>query len=245
MKKNPSKIYIGIPSGNLTTASINGGLALLVSQLEKEDQYEITYDIFQGRPVYLSRNNLVKRFLETECEYILMVDDDILPPYDILEMTKHAVDIVAGLCYGYNSIMGVYPVAYKKAENGCFRGGTDLIGWNSEVENKGLTQVDLVGSGCILIHRKVFNKIDKPYFKFVFNDELTEVITGEDIDFCTRAIDAGFKVYVDTDKVCSHFKSIDLKEIMKWANQYDDRKKQIRTGLDRLKQHLLDSDNSH
>ncbi len=228
MKENPTKIFVAVPSRDVHTKQIDGELAGLIFNMQNEKEYEIEYEIFGGQPVELARNNLVKRFLETDCEYILMVDDDIVPPRDILDMARHGKDIVAGLCYAFNPRTGIFPVAYEKVEKGHFRGNLDLIGRDSEVENKGLKKVYLVGSGCILISRRVFDRIEEPYFRFIYNDEVTKIEDSEDFDFCRRAVSAGFEVYIDTDRVCGHKKSVDLKAMMKWATAFSEEKSMIK-----------------
>jgi GT2 family glycosyltransferase len=62
-------------------------------------------------------------------------------------------------------------------------------------ENK-LVSVDATGMHCILIRREVFEKIERPYF---FYDS-----TSEDMNFCKKAIKAGFEILVDTGITCGH-----------------------------------------
>lgn len=62
----------------------------------------------------------------------------------------------------------------------------------------------------MLIKREVFEKLSVPYFQFVSNENNTEHIRSEDIDFCDRAKEAGFQIFADTDVVCGHDKSVML-----------------------------------
>ena len=215
MNEQLKKIYIGIPSRELHSSNINGKLFRLILQLQTDSRYDITTKILAAQPVERSRNLLVELFLKSDCEYLLMIDDDIVPPDNIMELVEHDKDVVAGLCYACNSYSGIFPVAYQKTDKGMFRGSYNLIGTGNDTENKGLLKVDLVGSGCIMIHRHVFARLDKPYFKFIFNDDLTQIEESEDFDFCNRVIEAGMEVYVDTDRACGHLKAVDLKEILK------------------------------
>lgn len=223
-----TKIFVAIPSRDVHTKQIDGDLAELIFEMQKEKGFEIEYEIFGGQPVELARNNLVKQFLQTDCEYILMVDDDIVPPRDILDMARRGKDIVAGLCYAFNPGMGIFPVAFEKEEKGYYRDNLAVIGRDSEVENKGIKKVELVGTGCILISRRVFAKMEEPYFRFIYNDEVTKAEDSEDFNFCARAISAGFEVYVDTDRVCGHKKSVDLKAMMEWATAFSNEKSMIK-----------------
>lgn len=215
MESNLEKIYIGIPSRELHSTHINGKLVQLLMDWQTDSRYQVTVKILAAQPVERARNNLVQQFLASDCDYLLMIDDDITPPENILQLAVHGKDVVAGLCYACNSSLGIFPVAYQKAENGVFRGGYKLIGTDIDAENQGLLQVELVGSGCIMIHRRVFARMDQPYFKFTFNEDLTQIEESEDFDFCNRVIAAGMQVYVDTDRVCGHLKAVDLREVLR------------------------------
>jgi len=48
----------------------------------------------------------------------------------------------------------------------------------------------------LLVKTRVFGKLDKPYFRF---GKL-----GEDFDFCQRAVNAGFDIWVDQDVPVGH-----------------------------------------
>ncbi|GAG88137.1 unnamed protein product [marine sediment metagenome] len=62
-----------------------------------------------------------------------------------------------------------------------------------------LLEVDGVGAGCLLVHRRVFEAIDPPWFKY--SDGKT---VGEDFDFCRKVQEAGFKIYCDPGVLCGH-----------------------------------------
>lgn len=228
MEQNEKKIYIGIPSRQLHSSNINGKLVQLLLGWQTDSRYQVTTKIVAAQPVERARNVIVQQFLESDCNYLLMIDDDITPPDTILEMAEHDKDVVAGLCYACNSHSGIFPVAYQKTENGVFRGGFDLIGIGADAENQGLLKVELVGSGCIMIHRRVFARIDQPYFKFLYNDDLTQIVESEDFDFCNRVIAAGMGVYVDTDRVCGHLKAVDLREVIRSTTVHCQQRQQLK-----------------
>ncbi len=62
-----------------------------------------------------------------------------------------------------------------------------------------LIECDGVGGGCLLIHKRVFDAIEKPYFKCNPN-----TFIGEDFYFCRKAREAGFKIYLDPSIMCGH-----------------------------------------
>ncbi len=60
-----------------------------------------------------------------------------------------------------------------------------------------LLEIDICGSGCLLIHRTALEKI-----KFRYN--LEEGPGVDDVFFCKDAKEAGFKIYADTAVKCQH-----------------------------------------
>jgi GT2 family glycosyltransferase len=62
---------------------------------------------------------------------------------------------------------------------------------------KGLIEIQGVGMACTLIKRKVLETVQKPYF-------FPEPNIGEDLSFCIRAREAGYKIYCDTNLICGH-----------------------------------------
>lgn len=63
--------------------------------------------------------------------------------------------------------------------------------------------VQLTGTGAMIIHREVFEKLGKPYFRTdtKYGDDLKPIkmnteYGGQDIDFCIRAHNAGYPVHL-------------------------------------------------
>ena len=57
---------------------------------------------------------------------------------------------------------------------------------------------------CTLIKREVLENMPQPWF-FPTNN-------GEDLSFCKRATDAGYKIYCDTELICGHVGSYTVSE---------------------------------
>lgn len=155
--------------------------------------------------VSFARNNIVKRFLELpdEVEYLLMLDDDIVvDPFTIERLTILKQDIVSAVYY--KKAHPFEPVAYLKSTQPTPRptdfnlfGETDVNYHPIDVPyDKGLLRVDAVGAGCLMVHRRVFEALDAPWFKFEGS--------GEDLYFCRKATDAGFKIALDTSLHLGH-----------------------------------------
>ena len=70
----------------------------------------------------------------------------------------------------------------------------------SDLEGK-VTQVDAVGMGCCLIDTRIFNALEFPWFRY--GERMEE--PPEDLYFCERARELGFKVWVHGEVVFDHW----------------------------------------
>lgn len=87
------KIFIGIPN----MFSVNVELVVKMFQWVNNPQYSIWFRFAtELRHADVARNRLVQEFLKTECEYLLMIDDDVAPHPELLKMAEFNKDIIGG-----------------------------------------------------------------------------------------------------------------------------------------------------
>jgi hypothetical protein len=161
-----------------------------------------------GCTIARKRNVIVEHFLAVaENTHLLFLDSDMLPPADVVErLAAHDQDVVAALCFGR---WAPYP---PMAGRGTAKKFTYLAGWDPA---RPLIPVDWVGTGCVLIKRRVFEKLPAPWFV------ATDVGLGSDSYFCEKARGKGFGVFVDVATVAGHIgaQSVDLNYKTKpWLN---------------------------
>jgi len=138
--------------------------------------------------VYIARETAAKTFLEGNYDALLFVDSDMVCPIDMLvRLIEADKDIVSGLAF--QRFPPYEPCIFKK----CDREGTEF--WLDYP--KGLIEIQGVGMACTLIKRKVFEAVPQPWF-------FPEPNIGEDLAFCIRAREAGYKIYCDTNLICGH-----------------------------------------
>lgn len=138
--------------------------------------------------VYAAREQAAKYLLESGCDSLLFIDSDMVVPMDLVPRLIEAdKDIVSGLAF--KRVPGYEPCIFKK----CDREGTEFY----LDYPKGLIEVQGVGMACTLIKRKVFEILQTPYFFPMPN-------IGEDLAFCVRAREAGFRIFCDTELICGH-----------------------------------------
>lgn len=144
-----------------------------------------------------SRNIIRKKVLEENYDYFLSLEQDVIPPKDVIErLLKHQKDIVSGVYYTIYKINGkkvTRPLLWAAVDNDQemrFMGTEAKEG----LTNPKLVEIKASGLGCILISRKVLEKIEFKSTKDTFDD----------IPFCLDAAKTGFKLYADTGVHCKH-----------------------------------------
>ncbi len=117
-----------------------------------------------------SRCKMVRRFLEGEGDWLLMVDDDMAWDHDAHESLLSAVSAVSVASDGplepWQVVMGgltfgwlpggedIGPVMYRRRDNGMFERMTDQLG-------SGIRQVAGTGAAFLLVHRKMLQEIER------------------------------------------------------------------------------------
>ena len=172
-----------------------------------------------GHPIYSTRNNIVKRFLATNCDFLMMQDDDIIPWHNPAELVLADKDVIGCPAKVRQDDQRINWVAFveDKARNGYF-----AIDMASAPTGADLVAVDIVGTGLICIKRKVLEAINEAYpgvGAFTVENDQDGVCTwGTDFAFCRRARALGFDVYTAPHRVCEHMKEVGLLEM----SAYDD-----------------------
>jgi hypothetical protein len=140
-----------------------------------------------GPLISVNRNRAVD---EMEGGWIWFVDDDNVPRPDTLErLLAHEVDIVQPLVMCRHDL----------TRPACL---SDLDGrLGSLAMGPGLKKVAAVGTGGMLVRRRVFETVPPDWFRFI--QEFNRV-QGEDVYFCRRAREHGFDVWCDFDTPMGH-----------------------------------------
>lgn len=208
-----NRILIAVP----TMGSIH---PMLVSRLLSWGRREDVsfYFTFKVAPVDRARNQIVEHFLKLRVDghaltHLLMIDSDTVPPADAVDrLLAHDEHIVTGLT----------PIArinqdtqqwetFDNAFAATEKDDTGKVTKTFIVQRRtGLHEIFRCGGACLLIKREVFEKLDRPFFRFISNDNGTEHVRSEDIDFCDRVRGAGFAIHADSEVCCGHEKSIML-----------------------------------
>ena len=167
------------------------------------------------------RNEVVKKFLNYQAEWLWFVDSDMTFAPDTVEKLLEQADpekapIVGGLCFGFDENGEVQPTLFGLDGEEDNPYDVKVIRYH-EWPPDSMYQVAATGGACLLIHRSVFERmleVERPDGGKGFDDAFPwfQEVThggkpvGEDITFCWRAGLAGIPVWVNTAVQLGHVK---------------------------------------
>jgi len=196
MTRSKKKILIAIP----TARNIEPDTFKSIYDLEVPDGYETTFQYFYGYNIDQVRN-LIADWVVNGFDYLFSVDSDIaFPPDTLKRLLAHDRDVVSGLYVQRKPGLHVLEI-YEPNEYG----GVNNIPFE-RVKGRGLVEIVGCGFGCALIKAQVMRDIGYPQFKYHSAIDHANTIS-EDVDFCRKARDKGFKLWADTTIHCSHIGS--------------------------------------
>lgn len=217
MKK--TRIYMGLPS----TGDRCDLQTYVLREMEEKykDKIELVYPRVCAQRIFhdCARSAIVEEFLESGCDILWFIDSDVAPPVDALDLVTEYGDIwdCAGLPYPV--FMSPTPGAPQAAVICVYRhDGAGLKA--SRVPKEGISFVDGLATGCLFIKRAVFDDLERPWFKFSYNETTRAMEVGEDLDFVTRVAASGRRFLTDFSKICSHFKRVNLASVVNAATHY-------------------------
>ncbi len=155
-----------------------------------------------GMPFDHARNSACQAALDRKVEWLFFLDSDVVPPRDaVLRLIQHQQPIISGM-YCRRSPPVAVPVMMRNHQ------------WITDYPPGHVIDVELVGAGCLLIHRSVLEQLKplSPGHRW-FDWRVDLAGTGiyppgeclsEDYSFCLQARKQGWKVKVDTSIICRH-----------------------------------------
>lgn len=172
-----------------------------------------------------SRNQLAKRFLRTDATWSIWIDSDMVVPFGahgpFFTMTR-----MANLAQKYGNFHVIERLIShgKTMVGGCYwdrLGQGRLIAGGSKpilspIPSDNLAAVDFVGTGCLAVHRKVFEDVAAKFPETMSDEALgnetgfftpiqnEKRMMGEDESFAWRATQAGHPSYIDLGLICGH-----------------------------------------
>lgn len=199
MTEKRKKLLIGVPAFDGVVAEAQQSFFAMIYRTAKDlPDLDVAILIAHKKEQFRARNNIVDAAISQDFDYILMLDDDMVVPHNLItKLLAHDKDVTGAL---YFQRGGEYrPVIMERFSDEIGQFGAGFIDCNHPMlyKDRGLHEVDVIGGGCMLFKTDVFRKILQPYFE-------TERQVGTDIAICGRLKDAGVKIYVDTSIELGH-----------------------------------------
>ena len=163
--------------------------------------------------VTIAHDELRKYALKENFDYLLVLDQDIIPPRNIIEqLMQHKKDAISALYFGHHEVNGenkIMPFAWSFISR---EGTWGKVGYITDVAIQGndLIEIAFSGMGCVLLSKKILKKIKFRYDESI--DAWDDRWLGYDI------YKEGFKFYLDPRIKCKHLylkRPFDYHEIKK------------------------------
>jgi hypothetical protein len=176
---------------------INPDLMLNLLTMTKDARFDVSFaPIRDARPWDAARNVAMAAAQYADVDWLISFDNDNFVPGNPLDILAQATpdQSVIGLRYGVAQGSGysLFP----------------------EVKRKGpFVEVDAVAGGVLMVHRKVWDTIPEPWFRWQYgNNPLNPAdgTAGEDVSFCRLVRQHGFKVWTHATALAGHYRTTDL-----------------------------------
>jgi glycosyltransferase involved in cell wall biosynthesis len=161
--------------------------------------------------IVVARNKLRDYFLQGDYEYFLSLEQDVIPPPDVLErLMRHKQLVVSGVYYkefvttythqgkALKTVKKIFPLVYTSSP-GFEASGKMHMCSVKDVDGDKFFKIRGAGLGCLLIHRRVVEKI-------IFHGG-DDAGTYDDICLSNDLYDLKIPMYVDTSVKCKHMLS--------------------------------------
>jgi len=122
----------------------------------------------RNKPYGVCRTEITKELLKRGCDWIYSLDTDVLPPPDVIPRMiqlsqQYDKPVLTGLYWAKKREPQPMPAAWiktgeNKEENRIFYQNFDVKPY---LDKNALLQISVCGAGCLLVHRSIFEKLDK------------------------------------------------------------------------------------
>ena len=179
------------------------GFTKSIATLDKPENCYMSFMV--GSLVYTSRNGLAAQAIEIDADYVMWFDSDMVFDQDTLNrllgfLERTGESIVTGVYY--NRVPPYRPVIFEQLEleldeNDVVKGCPNRR-WSTPLPEEPF-EVSGCGFGCVLMRTEVLKNIDceESWFAPIGN-------IGEDLSFCLRAREVGYKIWCDPSVKLGH-----------------------------------------
>lgn len=171
--------------------------------------HELSFEFVRGYDCATARNRIAQMSLDRGVDYVLMVDNDVVLPKDILaNLLDDAKDVCLGY-YAHRSVDNLYNGRTSVCKLGYFNYPLEsefTAAEMKEMRDKEIHKLQIHGGGmgCAMIRTAVFRKIKYPWYDWVNYNDSHRGMLSEDLYFCEQCKTAKIPIYTDTRAGCGH-----------------------------------------
>jgi hypothetical protein len=203
--------------GHSVTAAYNKSLLKTAEEFQKRGitwawGSEYSSHVGDAREITLSgtkNNNPLNNIpFEGNLQYkkLMWIDSDISwEPEDIIKLYESDKEIVTGVYLFQDGTTSSFKEFLGRMYN-----------YDEVLKLKELTEIKGCGFGFLCVSKGIFELMSRPWFQSVNTTinfdgkQLTFPIMGEDVSWCARAMDLGYKIWMDPSVLVSHHKTVEL-----------------------------------
>jgi GT2 family glycosyltransferase len=193
-------VFVAIFSGTERHNWLCPEFAQFFAALTLEQRAVTVHTQHETRPIDYARNLAVRAFLASGLDWLLMADNDMGLPSNLLKLLDWApanADVVVPRFYRAMSLAN---------------GGVGVQRcWELLESAKDEPWPELIagGTGCMAIRRSVFQRVRPPWFRFAYAED-GRITKGEDISFCERTRAAGCRIFGCQSITVQHYHTVGL-----------------------------------
>jgi len=191
-----ARVYIAI----LTSGQVRAELSAAVVAMSSDPRYNVEIEYSWDRPTPSNRNRISRTALDKGVDFVLMLDSDVQPLLNLLDLVAHDLDVVSFPCPIWRPGVPEPPVVMNI---------TPLNG-NQNVALSGTEPFEIMrgGGSAMLIARRVL-EATHPAFRYIYDEE-GRATMSEDLAFFDAARSQGFRIWTAPQYLCEHYKHIGL-----------------------------------
>lgn len=177
--------------------------------------HECAFEFVRGYDCATARNKIAQLSLNIGADYVLMVDNDVVLPRDVL---KNLLDDPVDVCLGYYAHRDTDNIYRGKTSVCKLRDASGKAYFNYPLESEYTAQemhdaklsgtykirIHGGGMGCALIRTKVFDDLNYPWYDWVNYNDSHRGMLSEDLYFCEQCKQCGIPIYTDSRAGCGH-----------------------------------------
>jgi hypothetical protein len=166
---------------------------------EQLKQHKVEKYMPYRRPLHIVDNNMAKKAIEGNFDYVLRMDDDVwdIPPNALEKLIEAKKDFISAVMYANGFPYQRCAFIKENKEESLIDIARNGKGGLLEVGGEGVVPVDMSAFPFTLIKTSVFRDIKPPWFEHAEG-------VPPDSYFCQKMLDAGIQPFVHMDVQVNH-----------------------------------------